>query len=176
MEFATAIAHANELGLTVEMDRDWLWISGDTFPHRETLGALGCRYSGKRKAWYLKPDSKQKSTAKTAKRATKKKSEPKPNFEVRCGTTDSGKTVYFEKGHIFAKDWDDAKRKATRYCNDWAKPEDTDAKRYFAGDVRLASKKRWGTIQKTKKGTEYMVKHLSFMGIGGGFIQLIDRR
>lgn len=40
-------------GLTVEMDRTWLWVSGDTRPYSESLKALGFRFSGRRQAWYL---------------------------------------------------------------------------------------------------------------------------
>ena len=40
-------------GLTAELDREWLWVSGDTKPYRESLKALGFHYSGKRQAWWL---------------------------------------------------------------------------------------------------------------------------
>ncbi|RMG76282.1 MAG: hypothetical protein D6711_04370 [Chloroflexi bacterium] len=33
-------------------DTPWWWISGDTYPHRETLKSHGCRWSKKRKSWY----------------------------------------------------------------------------------------------------------------------------
>ncbi|QPC83644.1 hypothetical protein G4Y79_04485 [Phototrophicus methaneseepsis] len=33
-------------------DTPWHWISGDTYPHRETLKRWGCRWSKKRKSWY----------------------------------------------------------------------------------------------------------------------------
>ena len=32
--------------------RVWWWLSGDTYPHRETLKRCGARWSGKRQAWY----------------------------------------------------------------------------------------------------------------------------
>lgn len=40
-------------GLVAEMDRDWLWVSGDTRSYSESLKALGFRFSGRRQAWYL---------------------------------------------------------------------------------------------------------------------------
>ena len=52
-------AEAALQGITVEKsqrspsDTPWWWISGDTYPHRELLKRWGCRWSKKRKAWYL---------------------------------------------------------------------------------------------------------------------------
>ena len=48
-------ALANMESVTVEESGSWLWISGDTRPHKEELKALGCRWSKKRSAWYWKP-------------------------------------------------------------------------------------------------------------------------
>lgn len=31
----------------------WWWLSGDTYPYRETLKRWGCRWSRRRKAWYV---------------------------------------------------------------------------------------------------------------------------
>jgi len=33
----------------------WVWIVGDTRPHKEELKALKCRWHSKRKCWYWKP-------------------------------------------------------------------------------------------------------------------------
>lgn len=40
-------------GLVATMDRDWVWVSGDTRSYKESLKALGFRFSGRRQAWYL---------------------------------------------------------------------------------------------------------------------------
>ena len=37
--------------ITVELCGSWLWISGDTRPHRDELKAAGCRWSPKKKMW-----------------------------------------------------------------------------------------------------------------------------
>ena len=34
-------------------ERPWWWLSGDTYPHRETLRRYGARFSQRRKAWYF---------------------------------------------------------------------------------------------------------------------------
>lgn len=39
-------------GLIVELCGCWLWISGDTRPHKEELKAAGCRWSSSKKMWY----------------------------------------------------------------------------------------------------------------------------
>jgi hypothetical protein len=33
-------------------EKPWYWLSGDTYPHRETLRRYGARFSQRRKAWY----------------------------------------------------------------------------------------------------------------------------
>jgi hypothetical protein len=33
-------------------EKPWFWLSGDTYPHRETLRRYGARFSQRRKAWY----------------------------------------------------------------------------------------------------------------------------
>ena len=34
-------------------EKPWWWLSGDTYPHRETLRRYGARFSKRRKAWYF---------------------------------------------------------------------------------------------------------------------------
>lgn len=41
-------------GITVKIDRSWLWVTGDTRIHKEILKSLGLRWSKKRTAWYYK--------------------------------------------------------------------------------------------------------------------------
>lgn len=49
-------ATANELvkieGIEIEQCGSWLWISGDTFPVKDQLKSLGCRFSRKKSLWY----------------------------------------------------------------------------------------------------------------------------
>ena len=42
-------------GINIEESGNWVWISGETRQHKETLKKLGCRWSKKRTAWYWKP-------------------------------------------------------------------------------------------------------------------------
>lgn len=39
-------------GLNIELCGSWLWISGNTYPHRDTLKSSGCRWSNGKKMWY----------------------------------------------------------------------------------------------------------------------------
>lgn len=39
-------------GLEIELCGAWLWISGNTKPHKDTLKAVGCRWSNNKKLWY----------------------------------------------------------------------------------------------------------------------------
>lgn len=44
------------LGLTLEVCGAWVWISGDTKPHRETLKQAGFLWSPKKLQWYFRPE------------------------------------------------------------------------------------------------------------------------
>lgn len=39
-------------GIEVELCGAWLWVSGDTYDHREELKAAGCMFSRSKKRWY----------------------------------------------------------------------------------------------------------------------------
>lgn len=43
------------MGVTVELCGTWLWISGNTKPHKEKLKSLGCTWSPKKLMWSWKP-------------------------------------------------------------------------------------------------------------------------
>lgn len=42
-------------GVKAEMLGTWLWVTGDTKAHKDTLKELGFIWSGKKQAWYLSP-------------------------------------------------------------------------------------------------------------------------
>ena len=48
---------ALETGLNADLIGVWVWITGDTKPHREELKALGCRWNPSRACWYFRPTS-----------------------------------------------------------------------------------------------------------------------
>lgn len=51
-EFAGIIARLVVLtGITVELVGCWIWVSGNTFPHRDTLKALGFQWASKKRMW-----------------------------------------------------------------------------------------------------------------------------
>ena len=39
-------------GIAVELIGRWIWISGDTYSHKEQLKSFGCRYAKNKKMWY----------------------------------------------------------------------------------------------------------------------------
>lgn len=53
-EFRTIIEFLLKLGegVVVELCGSWLWISGETKPHKEALKSVGCKWSSNKKAWY----------------------------------------------------------------------------------------------------------------------------
>lgn len=40
-------------GVTVEICGVWLWVTGDTYPHRKHLKESGFKFAGRKKAWYF---------------------------------------------------------------------------------------------------------------------------
>lgn len=55
-EFVEAISNMSDVWFTIE--GTWMWVSGNTKPHREELKRLGLRWAPKRKMWYKKPAEK----------------------------------------------------------------------------------------------------------------------
>jgi curved DNA-binding protein CbpA len=52
-------------GLHIEICGTWLWISGDTKPHRDDLKKLRFRWSQSKKAWYYHTSPYRKHSSKT---------------------------------------------------------------------------------------------------------------
>ena len=40
-------------GITVELCGAWLWVTGDTYPHREEFKLAGFKFSRQKAAWYF---------------------------------------------------------------------------------------------------------------------------
>jgi len=43
-------------GLVLEICGAWLWVSGETYPHRPNLKDAGFRFAGKKKMWFFRPE------------------------------------------------------------------------------------------------------------------------
>lgn len=43
-------------GIDIEICGSWIWVTGNTYPHREALKAAGLCYSKSKAAWYWKPE------------------------------------------------------------------------------------------------------------------------
>lgn len=43
-------------GIEIELCGAWLWISGETKPHRKELKDAGCRWAPKKARWYWRPE------------------------------------------------------------------------------------------------------------------------
>jgi hypothetical protein len=42
-------------GVKIEVCGYWIWLSGDTYLHKEKIQALGFKFSGAKKSWYWSP-------------------------------------------------------------------------------------------------------------------------
>ena len=42
-------------GVIIEVCGYWVWLSGNTYPHKEAISNLGFKFSGAKKSWYWSP-------------------------------------------------------------------------------------------------------------------------
>ena len=52
-------------GVQIEICGSWLWVTGNTYPHKDTLKSLKFRYSKSKCAWYYHNDGYRKNNGKT---------------------------------------------------------------------------------------------------------------
>lgn len=50
-------------GLDIEICGSFVWVSGDTYPHKETLKGLGFKWARSKKKWFLAPEGWKKTGA-----------------------------------------------------------------------------------------------------------------
>ncbi|MQL50132.1 MULTISPECIES: J domain-containing protein [Photorhabdus] len=43
-------------GIILEVIGNWIWISGETKPHKDILKELGCKWANKKKRWFYRPE------------------------------------------------------------------------------------------------------------------------
>ena len=43
-------------GLVYEVIGNWIWISGETREHKDTLKEIGCKWAAKKKQWFYRPE------------------------------------------------------------------------------------------------------------------------
>ena len=59
-EFADIINKVIHLdGIEIDIVGTWVWLSGNTYPHRETIKAAGFFFSSKHKKWYFNGSTKK---------------------------------------------------------------------------------------------------------------------
>lgn len=51
----TALNAIIDLGLDIEVCGTWVWVSGDTKPHKDTLKSAGFMWAPKKAMWYFRP-------------------------------------------------------------------------------------------------------------------------
>ncbi|EEB1245413.1 DnaJ domain-containing protein [Salmonella enterica] len=44
------------LGVVFEVTGNWIWISGETKPHKDQIKEIGCKWSPKKLMWYYRPE------------------------------------------------------------------------------------------------------------------------
>lgn len=54
-EVANALNQICTLGLIIEVCGAWVWVSGNTKPHKDELKAAGFKWASKKECWYFRP-------------------------------------------------------------------------------------------------------------------------
>jgi len=44
-------------GVEIEICGNWVWLSGNTFPHKTAIKEAGFKWASKKKMWYFRPES-----------------------------------------------------------------------------------------------------------------------
>jgi curved DNA-binding protein CbpA len=47
----------NLAALSIEICGAWVWVSGDTFKHKDVLKSAGFKFASKKKSWYFRPEN-----------------------------------------------------------------------------------------------------------------------
>ncbi|BDM66250.1 hypothetical protein NFHSH190041_37020 (plasmid) [Shewanella sp. NFH-SH190041] len=47
-------------GVDIEICGNWIWLSGDTRPHKEAIKCAGFKWAKNKKMWYFRPDDYQR--------------------------------------------------------------------------------------------------------------------
>ena len=50
-------------GIQIELCGSWLWLTGETMPHKEALKELGCLWSANKRAWYYNGSARKTKRA-----------------------------------------------------------------------------------------------------------------
>lgn len=77
-------------GIVIELIGNWIWISGNTYPHREQLKKTGFYFASKKLMWYYRPEDYKSSN-------TKPKSIEEIKLRYGCDTIDNRKESYVLK-------------------------------------------------------------------------------
>lgn len=51
-------------GIDIEVCGTWIWINGNTFPHKDALKGIGFFWASKKKRWYWRPANQKRSRRK----------------------------------------------------------------------------------------------------------------
>lgn len=57
MAFINAVAVLD--GVSLEVCGSWVWVSGNTKPHKDVIKAAGGRWASKKLQWYFRPEGKK---------------------------------------------------------------------------------------------------------------------
>lgn len=52
------------IGLKITLSGVWLWVTGDTYTHKDALKKLGFQWASKKKAWSWKPEGQKRRFSK----------------------------------------------------------------------------------------------------------------
>ncbi len=60
-EIFNALSKIIDLGLDIEICGSWVWLHGDTKPHKDIIKSAGFKWAPVKKLWYFRPDDYKSS-------------------------------------------------------------------------------------------------------------------
>lgn len=82
------------VGIVYEVIGNWVWISGETKEHKDTLKEIGCKWAAKKKQWFYRPE------------------EHKSRRNRKEHSIDEIRTMYGTKGQRAATGWQRVENRA----------------------------------------------------------------
>ena len=63
-QFIDIINNIINLDITIEIIGSWIWLSGNTYDHKDIIKSNGFKWANKKKMWYFNPDQNYKKRSK----------------------------------------------------------------------------------------------------------------
>lgn len=159
--------------IDVSIDRDWVWVGGETYSIRNDLKLLGAKWARNKQQWYIICNGENGKTLK--KNKTKKKKAKKKvdliRFRLSWGAYDDERLMSYGVTEIEAVSEARAKVIATQSVKGWAQPHKDDDERTIRHRQQISSAIKLGNGKWKRSISKETNKFIYFKRLGGMWSQ-----